>query len=353
MKKFFAIALSVLLFVFGAAFFAACEPSDPGDDGKGPSGTPGEQIVADVYAPDGAPALALAQLMAENAQFGGKVTYNIVPATTIQTYVTGEEPRAELCILPVNAAAQLLGKGDVYRMLGTVTHGNLYVLASAARESLTASNIAELLKGSKIGCLQLNNFVGYALRIVLDRYGVEYEIRENKEEENATDKAYIYEVTANEIMPAASYDYMIAAEPAVSTKVAKTEGKLQVKGDLQELYGENGYPQAVLVAKADFIAENGKFIADFTQAVAENAEWLLADTTQASDVMQAVADHLPDGATPSFTAENLTKEVIANCAVRFDAAASCKERVNTFLAELSDLLGKTFSAADAFYYIAE
>ena len=79
----------------------------------------------------------------------------------------------------------------------------------------------------------------------------------------------------------------------------------------------------------------------------------LADTTQASDVMQAVADHLPDGATPSFTADNLSKEVIANCAVRFDAAASCKERVNTFLAELSDLLGKTFSAADAFYYIAE
>ena len=353
MKKFFAIALSALLFVFGAAFFAACEPSDPGDDGKGPSGTPGGQVIADVYAPDGAPALALAQLMAEDAQSGGKVTYHIVPATTIQTYVTGEEPQAELCILPVNAAAQLLGKGDVYRMLGTVTHGNLYVLASAAQESLTASNIAELLKGSKIGCLQLNNFVGYALRIVLDQYGVDYEIRENKEEENTTDKAYIYEVTATEITPAASYDYMIAAEPAVSTKVAKTEGKLQVKGDLQELYGENGYPQAVLVAKADFIAENGKFIADFTQAVAENAEWLLADTTQASDVMQAVADHLPDGATPSFTADNLSKEVIANCAVRFDAAASCKERVNTFLAELSELLGKTFSAADAFYYIAE
>ena len=41
MKKFFAIALSALLFVFGAAFFAACEPSDQGDDGKGPSGTPG------------------------------------------------------------------------------------------------------------------------------------------------------------------------------------------------------------------------------------------------------------------------------------------------------------------------
>ena len=359
MKKFLAIALSALIFAVCAVFFAACgERGNNGDEtgnnnNGGNNGGTQQTVEADVYAPDGAPALALAQLMSEEMQFGGKVTYNVVPATTIQTYVTGEEPRAELCILPVNAAAQLLGTGEVYKMLGTVTHGNLYVLAAAARESLTASNISELLKGSKIGCLQLNNFVGYALRIVLDRYDIEYEIRQDKEEANNTDKAYIYEVAANEITPTASYDYMIAAEPAVSTKVANTQNKLQVKGDLQELYGENGYPQAVLVAKADFIEENGQFIADFIQAVAENAGWLLADTTEAAEVVQAVADHLPDGATPSFTAENLTKEVIENCAVRFDGAASCKERVNTFLAELSDLLGKTFSAADAFYYIAE
>ena len=360
MKKFLAIVLSALILAVGAVFFAACAENGDGGETGGNGGDTGnnnggtqQTVEADVYVPDGAPALALAQLMSEEMQFGGKVTYNVVPATTIQTYVTGEEPRAELCILPVNAAAQLLGTGEVYKMLGTVTHGNLYVLAAAAQESLTASNIPELLKGSKIGCLQLNNFVGYALRIVLDRYGIEYEIRQDKEEANNTDKAYIYEVAANEIRPTASYDYMIAAEPAVSTKVANTQNKLQVKGDLQELYGENGYPQAVLVAKADFIEENGQFVADFIQAVAENAGWLLADTTEAAEVVQAVADHLPDGATPSFTAENLTKEVIENCAVRFDGAASCKERVNTFLAELSDLLGKTFSAADAFYYTAE
>lgn len=359
MKKFLAIALSVLMLIVGAIFFTACAGNgggNGGDTGSNNNGGTQQVVEADVYAPDGAPALAIAQLMSEEMQFGGKVTYNVVPATTIQTYVTGEDPQAELCILPVNAAAQLLGTGEVYKMLGTVTHGNLYVLAAAAQESLTASNISELLKGSKIGCLQLNNFVGYALRIVLDKYGVEYEIRENKEETNTTDKAYIYEVTAAEIMPTASFDYMIAAEPAVSTKVANTQNKLQVKGDLQELYGEDGYPQAVLVAKADFIEGNEEFIADFTEAVAANADWLMADSTEAADVVKAVAEHLPDGATPSFTADNLTKGVIENCAVRFESAASCKDRVNTFLAELSELpelLDKQLSAADAFYYIAE
>lgn len=350
MKKFLAVVLSALMLAVGAIFFGACAGPDEGDQGKDPTG---QSIVADVYAPDGAPALALAQLMSEEMQFGGTVNYNIVPATTIQTYVTGEDPQAELCVLPVNAAAQLLGTGETYKMLGTVTHGNLYVIAAAAKESITPENIATLLKGAKIGCLQLNNFVGYALRIVLDRYDIEYEVRENKEETNATDKAYIYEVAATEITPTASFDYMIAAEPAISTKVANTQNKLQVKGDLQELYGENGYPQAVLVAKADFISENEAFIADFTEAVQENAEWLKADTTEAATVIETVAEHLPDGATPSFTADNLTKEVIENCAVRFDSAADCKDRVNTFLEELSKVLGKTFVAADAFYYIAQ
>ena len=346
MKKFLFCLLAVCMFAFGAFAFTAC------DEESGETNTGGTTTV-EVYAPDGAPALALAQLMSEEMQFGEDVNYNVVAADTIQTYVTGTNPRADICILPVNLAAKLLGTGESYQMLGTVTHGNIYILSTTETE-LTEENAATLLAGTKIGCLQRDNFVGYVLRAVLNKYNVAHEDRENKQEENTTGTtAYLYNVSGGEILPTADYDYMIAAEPAVSTKVAKTEGKLQVKGDLQELYGENGYPQAVLVAKADFIAENGKFIADFTQAVAENAEWLLADTTQASDVMQAVADHLPDGATPSFTAENLTKEVIANCAVRFDAAASCKERVNTFLAELSDLLGKTFSAADAFFYIAE
>ena len=43
-------------------------------------------------------------------------------------------------------------------------------------------------------------------------------------------------------------DYFVAAEPAASTRANATG--LNFVGDLQELYGsENGYPQAVIVAK--------------------------------------------------------------------------------------------------------
>ena len=348
MKKFFALFLSLLMLAGVTAAFMACKPADDGDkDG-------GTTVQADVYAPDGAPALALAQLMSEEMQFGGKVTYNVVAAETIQTYVTGEE-QAELCILPVNAAAKILGTGEKYQMLGAVTHGNLYVLSAKHSEAITSENAAELLAGTKIGCLQLENFVGYALRSVLSKYEVAFEVRSDKAEANETEKAYLYPVDGTEITPAADYDYMIAAEPAVSKKVNATKDApkpLTVVGDLQKLYGENGYPQAVLVAKKAFIAENTEFIGQFTQAMEANSAWLLDEKTQAQTIYDAVVGHyLKEGTTPTFSVTDLTREVIGACAVRFDSAADCKTRVNEFLAELSAAAGQTFAASDAFFYL--
>ena len=46
--------------------------------------------------------------MSEENDFDANVQYHVVNANTIQTYVTGENPDAELCVLPVNAAAQAL-----------------------------------------------------------------------------------------------------------------------------------------------------------------------------------------------------------------------------------------------------
>ena len=78
-----------------------------------------------VYAPDGAPALGLAKLMAANEIVNcAEIEYNVVNATTIQTYVTGATPKADVCVLPVNLAVKLLGSGEKYTMLGTLTPGS-------------------------------------------------------------------------------------------------------------------------------------------------------------------------------------------------------------------------------------
>lgn len=129
-----------------------------------------------VYAPDGAPALALAGLMAgeiDTSTVAASIDYHIVNANTIQTYVTGESPAADICILPVNAAAKLLGTGAKYTMLGTVTHGNLYVLSAKTSEKLTVENISSL-RGKTVGVVNLAQVPGLTLKLILNKYGIEF-----------------------------------------------------------------------------------------------------------------------------------------------------------------------------------
>ncbi len=350
MKKLLAVILASCMLVIGAAFFAGCTQQP---EKKPSEGEQGGSFEADVYAPDGAPALALARLMGEEMQFGGKVSYHVVNANAIQTYVTGEAPQAELCVLPVNAAAKALGSGETYQMLGTVTHGNIFILSNTQKTALTAENIKEQLEGKVVGCIQLENFVGFALQIVLDRYDIEYAVIEDPEKPAESGVSLVnISNPATQITGTATYDYMVAAEPVVSAKTGAVE-TLETVGDLQALYGEEGYPQAVLVAKTEFIAENGEAVEAFIEAVEENASWLTADATDAADIVEAVSSHLPEGATPTFNAQNLTKTVIGNCAVRFESAASCKERVKAFLAEITAVApAMQLNVADAFFYEA-
>ena len=334
-KKLLAVVLAVMTLALGGVF-AAC------GNNKG---------EVTVYAPDGAPALALARLMSQEMTFGKEaVDYNIVDATTIQTYVSGESPQADIAVLPVNAAAKVLGDGSVYQMLGVVTHGNLYALGKADSVVLTADNIVStLVAGTKIGSLQLNNFVGWALRLVLDKYDIDYAVQTDPDAYDET-KVNLYEVTAAQIIPTADYDYMIAAEPAVSTKVSKTNGQLKVAGDLQALYGVDGYPQAVLVAKNTLIKNDAAFVKEFIAAVDDGADWLLDGSTSAKTICEAVMSGKPDGSSPTFTEDNLTKSVIENCSVFFESAADAKSQVKDFLAKLSAVSGMSFSVSDGFFY---
>lgn len=126
-----------------------------------------------VYAPDGAPALALARLMAENLPVNGATTrYGIVDASTIQTFVTGASPKADICILPVNLAVKLLGNGEKYKMLATVTHGNLFILSNG-KPQITGDSIGSL-KGKTVGVVNLAQVPGLTFKTILKDKGIKY-----------------------------------------------------------------------------------------------------------------------------------------------------------------------------------
>lgn len=123
-----------------------------------------------VYAPDGAPAIGLAKLMAENEL--DNLEYHIVNSSAIQTFVGGAEPKADICVLPVTLAVKILGNAKNYKLIGTLTHGNLFLL-SKNNSQITVDNLKDL-KGKTVGVVNLPAVPGLTFKLILKSYGIDY-----------------------------------------------------------------------------------------------------------------------------------------------------------------------------------
>lgn len=134
------------------------------------SGTEEYSQKISVYAPDGAPALGLAKLMAEGVL--DNTEYHIVDANSIQTLVSGENPKADICVLPVNLAVKLLGNAQNYKLIGTLTHGNLYIL-SKNNIQISVDNLSELI-GKRVGVINLAQVPGLTFKLILKNYGIKF-----------------------------------------------------------------------------------------------------------------------------------------------------------------------------------
>ncbi len=302
-----------------------------------------------VAMPDGAPALAAAQLMVEDMQFGGEVNYTVVNSNAITQQVSGGV--ADICILPVNAAVQLAGSGESYSLLGTVTHGNLYMLsAKHPDEQITVSNLKNLV-GKTVGCIQLSSFVGNVFKIIFEDNDIPYTVVESVSDAKS-DSVNLINIAdpSTGITPAAEFDYMIGAEPLVTAKTTAAPA-LKIVGDIQALYGENGFPQAVMLAKNSVIEQNSEFIADFISAVEVNAEWIASDDADMTAIVNAINANY-GGATSSLNANNLNSTVISRCAIEFVSATECRQEITGFIDKLEVVTGTTLTIADKFFYSA-
>ncbi len=338
MKKTIAVALGALL-AGTAAFCGACAKDK-------------DRNTYTVYAPDGAPALALAELISDDAD-DRHFDVNIVDASTIQTFVTGETPKADFCILPVNLAAKTIGTGTVYEMLGTVTNGNLFFLTTGERPTLTCDNLKETLVGKKVGVVQLANVPGLTLQVVLNQYGIPYETIESADAAASSDKVSLIAFDPKNVTPAGKCDYYLCPEPAATTKIGGTASApmpFSMAGDLQALYGTGGYPQAVLVAKKSVIDGDRETVREVIDDMKESAEFL-AET--APETLVSLLDgKRTAGLDPSFTVNNLNRTVISNCSVRFTEAKNCKEAVVAFLDKLIAVNANAAAKPlDAFFYL--
>lgn len=295
MKKILAvlIAVSMLMCTFA---FAAC-----GDESAG-------KISVSITVPDGAPALAVAKLINDDENFGIKVKYKVVNASDIKNFVVGSGEKSDIALVPVNLASLLLGSGNEYKGVATVTHGNLYLL-SKDDTVITAENF-DIIKGKTVAVVNIANVPGLTFKAAVQKAGLQFT---EDEKEKTDENVLLTGINGTDIATTLNQgkaDYVLAPEPAVSTITGKVPAIKKVAA-LHDIYGS--YPQAVMVVKAAFLAEHEDIVKKVFDAMTANESWIIENPAAAA---KAVASKLSEGATASFTAENTTEASVRGCNIK-------------------------------------
>ena len=275
-----------------------------------------------VYMPDGAPALAMAKLLIEDTESDG-ISYRVVNPAIVKTKVTGgkETDNADFCVLPLTAGCKLLGSGENYKLLATLTHGNLFMVSNK-NLSFTADNLPEFV-GKTVGVLQLKEVPGLTFKTALQNAEIPFVELANGVSPQK-DKVNLRPITSAGDLATVEADCYLLAQPAVSAVLKKG---YTLACDLQALFG-GGFPQAVLVAKTSFIEKNVEFTRSFLTAVEESCQALLS--LQGSDIVSAVTAHLEDNTYQTTLKANiLTADTLGKCGVRY--LADCKTYVMEYM----------------------
>ena len=311
MRKFSAFLLGLL-----CLFCCACAKGETGDEYT-------------VYAPDGAPALALSKAFAYDAGSDG-VTYRVVDGSAIGAYVTynDAEENADACILPLNLATKALGDGERFQMMGVVTHGNLYLMSTQNTPLQSPSDLI----GKTVRIAQLAAVPGLVMKMVLDGQDIPYQ-------------------SANESGVAADKVNLTASGQADFWVADSLQGESEnayVVADLQAWYGgDKGYPQAVLVVKKSLV--NDDRTAALIAAIDGAAGYLA--TADLSSVCADVQARMPSGKQSKITKKTLNATTVARSAIRWEKSPDCRAETDAFLEKARAIAPNLVGVvADGFYW---
>lgn len=345
MKKLLTLFLTFALLISTCTLFAC------NDNGElnGPNGDQGVKL--ELYCPDGAPALSVARLI-DDPSIIQEINVTVVEANLIASKVTGENPSADIAIMPVNAASKLLGSKNDYKLLGTVTHGNLFLMKKQTGENITLDNISTLI-GKKVGVINLANVPGLTFKAILNDNSLPFITLGDDVEFDQTKVNLDVLEDGTAVRPASDCDYFVVPEPAATTKKNATGGKLSIAGSLQDLYSAEGqgYPQAVLVAKTSVLTDHADIVNALVSSFAQNKAWL--NTASSTQILSAIISaYEKEDTAPAFTANNLNATVIENCAINFVSAQNSKVEILNYLQKINAVSNNAWGTPnDNFFYI--
>jgi NitT/TauT family transport system substrate-binding protein len=310
MKKIYKLLLVIMLCISSICGLSACKYDEDSD-------------VYKIFMPDGAPALSMAKLMYDSSIFDYDVEYSVVASNNISNCII--QKTADIAILPVNAASKILG--DNYRIVATVTNGNLYVVSSD-----NVNNLDDL-KGKVVGVIGQGNVPDLNLRYLLMSENIEFEVGENSVENKVVLR---YFQSAADMLPMLKQGVMnvgLLPEPAVSTLISMSSN-YSIKLDIQQLWEGGSYPQAVLVVKKS-LCKNNDLIEDLISALEENESWIIDNPFLA---VSAINDHLAEGVTASLKT-TLSSTAVVNCNINVKSVAENqeRERINSYLSKIKSI----------------
>lgn len=276
-----------------------------------------------VTSPNGAPALALAVLAAENPE---KYTY--VAADTIAAVFAKNE--SDFIIAPVNAGAKLFKAGkSTYRLAAVVSWGNLYI--ASQKPDLKAED----LNGAELVLFGENTINASVTLYALKASGIE-------------PAAVTYLAGASDTQSLLLTDpqaIVVTAEPALTAARMKNDqiGAIAVNDLFRQATGEEGYTQAGLFVRAETLESNPEGVAAFLKQAEEACGKCGTDPAAVAEAAAAL-EILPNA--------KVAQAAIPGCAIRFAGARDAREQVEkTAQIDLSQFGGEV--PADDFYYGAE
>ena len=293
MKRIIVAILLVTTIVCGALALSAC---------NGESKAENEYTLV---APDGAPALALANISSKIET--DETEYTIKKSVVSSGVISTEALKSDIAIVPANLAANLYNKGNDIRLLAVVTNGNLFVLSNSDLSDLVDSMVYSIGQGSVPDMI---------FQTLLKEEGIPYAQGEMAVAGRVTIK---YMTDGSEVMSQMALAksegrtvFGVLAEPAVTNAISK-QGFKEVF-NLQTLWAESkgseydGYAQAVLIAKAQ-VCEDKAFVEKLLQAFSDNAEWIAKNPAKAVENIKAIYEQ-------TSLSTSITSEVIARCNVK-------------------------------------
>ena len=276
-----------------------------------------------VTSPNGAPALALAALAAENP---GNYTY--VAADTIAAVFAKNE--SDFIIAPINAGAKLFKAGkSAYRLAAVVSWGNLYIASQKADLK------AEDLNGADLVLFGENTINASVVLYALKANGIE-----------PGSVTYLAGAADTQNLLLTDADaVVVTAEPALTAARMKNNGisAIAVNDLYKQATGEEGYTQAGLFVKAETLQEKPEAVEAFLK-LAEEACGKCASDVETVAEAAVTLEILPNA--------KVAAAAIPGCAIRFVRAQDAKEAVEkTAQIDLSQFGGEL--PADDFYYGAK